>query len=309
MMSAVSTLGVVLAALAASHVGAVSFALWSASASAPAEDPYELMDKGYAARDAEQFDKAAQYMSDAYEAMSPKERLGDPGQEAVRVAVEAYRSIAEKDGSKRPLRAARDLLRRYVDALDTRKPSPKPSEEEERLRTALEELEAQNLDSEPEPPPDPRVGIPAEENASDGSPANTQHEGTAPPGRSTDAPKKSRKRGPALIGAGASLLAGGTVVLVQGLRFPSLGAKARQEAEAEIEASNGMLEPADWSAHDETQLRKGKILVGVGAGAAAVGAALTTWGVVWLVKDKKTPLTAAPAVSRTSAGLSVIGRF
>lgn len=297
MIAVVGTLGIVLAALAASHVeAATSAVLCHVGAIAPQEDFYDLMDKGVSAREAKDFAAVARYMTAAYEAMPPKERIGRWGQKAVREALEAYRALHAKDGKEESLQAARELLRKYIDELDARESAAPPSEGEAYLRKALTELEFA-----PEPEPEPEEG-PAQD-----SPV----EPTEPPPPLDDdlATRKLRTRGLGLMATGVPLVAGGAVLLVQGLRFPSLVTQAKQEAQAEIDASNGGLEATGWDTHEGEQRTKGNTLVGVGAGVAAAGAVLTIWGSVWFVKGKKAPVAASPTASDSSVGLVISGRF
>lgn len=203
------------------------------------------------------------------------------------------------------LRQASVLYRRFIDRAttgagqglfdakdveDARTELTLVQEKLEGLDVAAPEPESDHEASEPEPKDEPTPSAPPE------------------PG---DGWKKPRGIGIGLLVSGIAALGGGGALIGLGLRF-------KPNAEGQVAELDDLGLPEDHPAFDEgedfiaRETRKGQALVGSGAAAAAVGAALIGVGAFYLVKSKRmrgADVQAAAILTPDFGGVSLIGRF
>jgi tetratricopeptide (TPR) repeat protein len=185
----------------------------------------------------------------------------------------------ELDGDPKHLKIARDIYRRLL------REAPAAGYSEDSVSEAMAQVDA--LDRQLEQ-------------------ADTGNDKDAGAGKGPmrDDRQARRTRGIVLVTVGAVVLGGGAGLLGQGARF-------RPHAEQEIDKYD---DPADAEQDflDE-QTRKGKILMGVGGGLAAVGVALVIVGAVDLARSKRATKTAriqaVPLVGNGAWGTALTGVF
>lgn len=204
------------------------------------------------------------------------------------------------------LRQASVLYRRFIDratsgpgeGLFDQNDVKDAREELTKVEAQLEAIDKPKEEPEPEAQPEPE-------------PKPEPEPEPAPPPKPSDEWKKPR-------GTGIGLLVTGIVSLGAGGGLIGYGTQFKPNAEAEVAKLDDLGLPDDHPAFEDgeefiaDETRKGQTMIGVGAGAAAVGAAMVGLGAYYLVKSKKMKaggMQAAAVITPNFSGLTIFGRF
>ena len=217
-------------------------------------------------------------------------------------AVTAYRQVFAREGDRLALLAAREAVAEFLGrckrAYNLRCDSQPATAEVKALLTGLnEEIAASEVVTPRPAPPEYNVRI-------GGRPVEAK-EGRAalPPGAV-----------PALVG-GTLLAAGGTAMIVVGATDARFQAEstAGRSLEEEPAAAEMTTTPATGSTLTLTQEMKGKLLLGLGGAALAIGVGFIVVGAIDLAKhqrlNRRERLSVAPGIGPQGAGVVVSGRF
>ena len=237
----------------------------------PAGDPAAaeaLLAQADAARNRGAWDEAARLFSAAY-AELPSSLVRELGETTVTFAIEAYAREAESKGDA-SRRAALDLIARFeADLAALPEPAPLPPA----IAKKRAELEAAIVVEQPSPPPPL----------------------TEPPRGRDERATPSTTAGPAaatswaLVGVGSAAIVAGVATAVWGSRMLPI---ARERLE---ERGRDLRMPELDDAYLDENRRRGRIVMGVGAGIAIVGLPLLVWGIVRIVRAREA--AAAPTAA------------
>lgn len=109
---------------------------------------------------------------------------------------------------------------------------------------------------------------------------------------------------------GIGLLAGGSAAVVAGVAVLASGARLKPQAEQQVnEVTGGDMAHEAYEAgqlHIQNEAKRGRIFMGIGAGAAAVGIAGVVAGAVLIKKSK---VSVSPSLGSSFTGISISGSF
>lgn len=228
------------------------------------EDPAEaeaLLAQADVARTEARWADAARLFTAAYDAL-PEALLPSLGEMTVRFAIESGRRLADDTRDAAPLHAARDLAARFEAELGA---LPEPQD----LPASIARLQGE-LDT------DPRLAETASE-PSDAGP---------PPAPAVDSPPAPPHRPSttvswALVGVGAGAVVAGIATLVWGSRILPIATERLDMRGPDLR------DPAADDDYLALNRRRGRIVIGVGAGIAVAGVPLLVWGVLRLVSARR----------------------
>jgi tetratricopeptide (TPR) repeat protein len=195
---------------------------------------------------------------------------------------QAHAGAFEVDRDVRHLRQAVDIYRRF---LDESEPLGQDAEDQrDAAREAIARIEAE---------------LPALE-------ADAAHDDKARP--DVEPEPAAHRVDPGRRRRGIVLAVGGGVALLGGVGLLAFGTTFRRDAERVVATHDDPPEVEEAFVREE--VRKGRVWIGVGAGVAAVGAGLLTWGIVDLVASRSGPRAVAvvPTLGPVN-GLGLSARF
>ncbi len=252
--------------------------------------------------EADELHQAAKDYADAYVAMPPEVQVTELGQfaafEGVRIH---YEELWPKTKDLSYLRACRALAQTHIDDLDEARTTGRlvsePRTEERYIRETLVVVEATLEAAEAVPPPSKvPLPVPAPE----------------PKPRAHDQPPRNMLA-ISMVSVGTLFAVGGGVLIVDGLLFPRMiaKAKARQRAIDEMEGDlvPGDPDPPAYVAHEQKMLeRRNAILIG-GSISFAAGVVLVGLSSLKVVQKRRPPSTARLRVAPNGAGVTAMLRF
>lgn len=137
--------------------------------------------------------------------------------------------------------------------------------------------------------------------------SSPQREVPSPPPSAPPAETDKKKRN-----VGIGLLSGGAAFTVTGIAVLAAGARLRPQAEQQVnDVTGGDMSHEAWEpgqAHIASETKRGRILMGVGGGVAALGVAGVVVGAVQLKKSKQRTTVSAYG-GAGEVGLILTGRF
>ena len=275
---------------------------------AAADDFYAKLAQAEEAEGAGDLVRAGALYDEAYAAMPEAERGGETGSDVVRARVRVGReSFLANPDDPAPLEASSALLTQHIADVSRLDPS-RDRAELEKLQSSTAALLERFKDQAEEAVEEEE---PAEAEPEDPRPEPTPERNPEPMVDDAPPTKDRRPLGIGLAVGGGVVLVGGIVLLAVGGNLFSAttdtynGSKDLYPADCTVPGN--VCEFAQWR---DSEYDRGRIFLGVGAAAAAVGLGLTVAGVVILVKSRGARSTAlGPMPLRAGGGLSLRGAF
>ena len=142
---------------------------------------------------------------------------------------------------------------------------------------------------------------------------------TPPPKKTTkplQLPQGDKEKRPTKKPVGTALVTTGSFLTLGGLALIIVGSQLRGRAIAQVDKLNRLNLPPEHPAWEQGQefidqeSKKGRILLGTGIAAGAVGAVTTGIGISFFTKKKSAPkISIRPVLSPKNMGLSISGKF